>query len=235
MRRAPAAALDAFGAEASGLRRARRRVAAPRLDSRSHRAARGHGGVARGVHRDRRATPTRSIRCARCSRAPGDIAFVESPTYHLGLRILQDHHLDLRPVPTDAEGLRVDVLAAQLRQLRVARAARPAAVHDSDVPQPDRRQPLGRAPPRARRPRRRARPADRRRRCVSGADLRRRRAALAVLDGAARHGDAAGVVREVARPGAEAWLGQLQRRAGATVCRRRAARQRRRAELQHRR
>jgi DNA-binding transcriptional MocR family regulator len=49
--------------------------------------------------------------------SPGDIAFAESPTYHLGLRILQDHHLDLRPVPTDAEGLRVDVLAAQLRQL----------------------------------------------------------------------------------------------------------------------
>lgn len=48
---------------------------------------------------------------------PGDIAFVESPTYHLGLRILQDHHLDLRPVPTDAEGLRVDLLADQLDQL----------------------------------------------------------------------------------------------------------------------
>jgi DNA-binding transcriptional MocR family regulator len=49
--------------------------------------------------------------------APGDIAFVESPTYHLGLRILADHDLDLRPVPTDAEGLRVDVLAAELQQL----------------------------------------------------------------------------------------------------------------------
>jgi 2-aminoadipate transaminase len=51
---------------------------------------------------------------------PGDIAFVESPTYHLGLRILQDHQLDLRPVPTDAEGLRVDVLAEQLQQLSAA-------------------------------------------------------------------------------------------------------------------
>ena len=51
---------------------------------------------------------------------PGDIAFVESPTYHLGLRILQDHHLDLRPVPTDAEGLRVDLLAEQLQQLAAA-------------------------------------------------------------------------------------------------------------------
>jgi 2-aminoadipate transaminase len=51
---------------------------------------------------------------------PGDIAFVESPTYHLGLRILQDHHLDLRPVPTDAEGLRVDLLTEQLQQLAAA-------------------------------------------------------------------------------------------------------------------
>jgi DNA-binding transcriptional MocR family regulator len=48
---------------------------------------------------------------------PGEIAFVESPTYHLGLRILRDHGLDLRPVPTDAEGLRVDVLATALQQL----------------------------------------------------------------------------------------------------------------------
>jgi 2-aminoadipate transaminase len=55
---------------------------------------------------------------------PGDIAFVESPTYHLGLRILQDHQLDLRPVPTDAEGLRVDVLAEQLQQLSAGQRAR---------------------------------------------------------------------------------------------------------------
>ena len=43
--------------------------------------------------------------------------FVESPTYHLGLRILGDHHLDLRPIPTDADGLRVDLLAEQLQRL----------------------------------------------------------------------------------------------------------------------
>jgi DNA-binding transcriptional MocR family regulator len=56
---------------------------------------------------------------------PGDIAFVESPTYHLGLRILRDHHLELRPVPTDADGLRVDHLAEQLRLLsREGRRAR---------------------------------------------------------------------------------------------------------------
>jgi DNA-binding transcriptional MocR family regulator len=56
---------------------------------------------------------------------PGDIVFVESPTYHLGLRILRDHRLDLRPVPTDADGLMVDALAEQLERLaREGRRAR---------------------------------------------------------------------------------------------------------------
>ena len=56
---------------------------------------------------------------------PGDIAFVESPTYHLGLKILRDHHLDLRPVPTDTDGLAVDILETELRHLaRDGRRAR---------------------------------------------------------------------------------------------------------------
>lgn len=48
---------------------------------------------------------------------PGDLCFVESPTYHLALKTLRDHQLDLRPVPIDAEGLRVDLLEASLRAL----------------------------------------------------------------------------------------------------------------------
>jgi len=48
---------------------------------------------------------------------PGDVALVESPTYHLGLKILRDHRLDLRAVPVDADGLRVDGLEATLAQL----------------------------------------------------------------------------------------------------------------------
>ena len=39
---------------------------------------------------------------------PGDIVLVESPTYHLALRIMRDHRLDLRPVPMDEQGLRVE-------------------------------------------------------------------------------------------------------------------------------
>lgn len=53
---------------------------------------------------------------------PGDIALVESPTYHLALRIMRDHHLDLQPIPLDAHGLQVDVLESRLDEL--ARAGR---------------------------------------------------------------------------------------------------------------
>lgn len=48
---------------------------------------------------------------------PGDTVLVESPTYHLALRIMRDHRLDLRPVPMDAHGLRVDRLQALLDEL----------------------------------------------------------------------------------------------------------------------
>lgn len=51
---------------------------------------------------------------------PGDIALVESPSYHLGLSILRDHRLELIAVPTDAEGLRTDLLARTLDELASA-------------------------------------------------------------------------------------------------------------------
>lgn len=50
--------------------------------------------------------------------APGDTILVESPTYHLAVRIMRDHPLKLVPVPADQDGLQVDVLAAQLADLR---------------------------------------------------------------------------------------------------------------------
>lgn len=56
---------------------------------------------------------------------PGDTVIVESPTYHLALRIMRDHRLDLRPVPIDGSGLNVDRLAALLDELsREGRAPR---------------------------------------------------------------------------------------------------------------
>jgi len=62
--------------------------------------------------------------CALNTR-PGDIVLVESPTYHLGVRILRDHPLELMPVPSDEHGLSIDALAETLADLRRAgRSAR---------------------------------------------------------------------------------------------------------------
>jgi DNA-binding transcriptional MocR family regulator len=55
--------------------------------------------------------------CTLCTR-PGDIALVESPTYHLAIRILRDHPLELVPVPANGLGLRVDALAAAIADLK---------------------------------------------------------------------------------------------------------------------
>jgi 2-aminoadipate transaminase len=52
--------------------------------------------------------------------APGDVVLVEAPTYHLAVRILRDHQLDLVPVPADASGLQVDALADTIAELRRA-------------------------------------------------------------------------------------------------------------------
>lgn len=49
---------------------------------------------------------------------PGDVVLVEAPTYHLAVRILRDHPLELVAVPTDGEGLQLDALAEIVRQLR---------------------------------------------------------------------------------------------------------------------
>jgi 2-aminoadipate transaminase len=51
---------------------------------------------------------------------PGDVALVESPTYHLAVRILRDHPLDLVPTPADGHGLDVAALAETIADLRRA-------------------------------------------------------------------------------------------------------------------
>src|ERR671932_338099 len=55
--------------------------------------------------------------CDLCTQ-PGDVALVESPVYHFGLRILRDHGLRLVPVAADEDGLRLDALEEALAQLR---------------------------------------------------------------------------------------------------------------------
>jgi DNA-binding transcriptional MocR family regulator len=54
--------------------------------------------------------------CTHLTR-PGDTVIVEAPTYHLAVRILQDHDLDIVAAPTDAEGLRVDALEGLVSEL----------------------------------------------------------------------------------------------------------------------
>jgi len=49
---------------------------------------------------------------------PGDAILVDSPTYHLALRVFRDHGLELIPVAGDADGLRPDALADVLAVLR---------------------------------------------------------------------------------------------------------------------
>jgi len=47
---------------------------------------------------------------------PGDVVLVESPTYHLAVRILRDHPLELWPVPRDAAGIDPAVVAHLLHR-----------------------------------------------------------------------------------------------------------------------
>lgn len=51
---------------------------------------------------------------------PGDTVLIEAPTYHLAVRILRDHHLDVIPVSADADGLRVNALQETILELKRA-------------------------------------------------------------------------------------------------------------------
>ncbi len=49
---------------------------------------------------------------------PGDVIFVEEPTYFLALRIFADHHLHVISLPTDEHGLVVDAVEEKLAQYK---------------------------------------------------------------------------------------------------------------------
>ncbi len=57
--------------------------------------------------------------CTICTR-PGDTLLVAEPTYHLAVRILRDHPLDLVPVPGDAGGVDIAALETTLARLAAA-------------------------------------------------------------------------------------------------------------------
>lgn len=77
---------------------------------------------------------------------PGDVVLVEVPTYHLAIRIFRDHPLRLVPVATDAGGLRLDSMAAAVREVREA-GDRPRILYTV----PTHHNPSGRTMPDARR------------------------------------------------------------------------------------
>jgi 2-aminoadipate transaminase len=51
---------------------------------------------------------------------PGDVALVESPTYHIAVKLLRDHGLELVAVPRDDEGPDLQALATVLDELEAA-------------------------------------------------------------------------------------------------------------------
>ena len=48
---------------------------------------------------------------------PGDLIFIEEPSYFLALRIFEDHELRVVPIPMDDEGLRMNALEKKLAEL----------------------------------------------------------------------------------------------------------------------
>lgn len=49
---------------------------------------------------------------------PGDVIFVEEPTYFLAIRIFSDHGLRLVPIPTDEDGLIIEALEDKLTEIQ---------------------------------------------------------------------------------------------------------------------
>jgi DNA-binding transcriptional MocR family regulator len=119
MRQAAAAALDRWGAEA--LNYGADQGAGPLLAWLSDRIAKteGRAPAAGEIMFTGGVSQALDQVCTLCTQ-PGDIVLVESPTYHLAIRILRDHPLELIPIPADQHGLRVDALAETIAGLRRA-------------------------------------------------------------------------------------------------------------------
>lgn len=119
MQRAAASALGKFGADM--LAYGADAGAGPLLDYMAQRIARNEGRTV--AHDQIMVTGGNSDALDQiCTHftEPGDTVLVEAPTYHLAVRILRDHHLDVIAVPTDQDGLRVRALQETLVELKRA-------------------------------------------------------------------------------------------------------------------
>ena len=125
----------------------------------------------------------------------GDRVLVEAPTYLGAIMAFQGFEAQVDGVPLDDDGLDVDELERMLSSGRGAEAP----VHDPRLPEPCRREPLGRAARGARRARAPPRPARHRGRCVPRA-LFRGGAAAEPLEPRARRRRAGGDVLEDVLP-----------------------------------
>ena len=64
---------------------------------------------------------------------PGDVVVVEAPTYLGGIMAFRGYEADVRGVPVDGDGMRVDVLGDLLSR----RAAAEDPLYDPGLPEPD--------------------------------------------------------------------------------------------------
>jgi DNA-binding transcriptional MocR family regulator len=58
--------------------------------------------------------------CCGVLAAPGDVVFVEEPSYHLAMQIFRDHHLRVVGIPVDRDGLSIEALEDELTRHRPA-------------------------------------------------------------------------------------------------------------------
>ena len=192
----------ARGRRGAPVRRQRRSPADPPARRRAH-------------GRDRRALsspttcsspPARSRRstCSpRRSSIPGDVIITEGPTYVGALQAFSAYQPEIRCVPMDDDGMRMDLLEAELKRARAAR--REVHLHDPELPEPRRRHDVAGAPPPAARAGARVRHPGRRGRPLRAAALRRRPHEAAAL--ARRRGHLPRHVLQDLRAGPAAWAG----------------------------
>ena len=133
------------------------------------RRAGGHAATADSLFLTAGTSQALDFVCQRFTR-PGDIVFVEEPSYFLAFQIFRDHGLEIVGIPLDGQGMDVDALERELARRR------PKLVYT--IPSFD--NPTGQTLSDERRERlvaleRRARFSDRRRRGLPAAALRGRR------------------------------------------------------------
>ncbi len=94
---------------------------------------------------------------------PGDVVYVECPTYNLALGIIADHPVTIAGVALDDQGLDVDALEVAVREARCGRPPAPRLLLHTipTLPQPGGRQP-SQPPARGAAPRTRSAPRPRR-------------------------------------------------------------------------